>query len=120
MPDPTCLVDLRKTDYFRKFHESLSTNGGVLDNQDLLRQFRDFDAARTGYVKVYQLINIVKHNHPNVFSDDCLIGLQFSLECLSEDGTVEYEEFIKSFLVETSSSKPATEIRLDTKSPYNL
>lgn len=69
---------------------------------------------------MYLLINVLKHNYQEVFSDDCLLGLQFQLECLSGDGTVDYEEFTKIFLEDTAKSKPAQEIRLDRKSPYNI
>jgi hypothetical protein len=43
----------------------------------LQRQFKAFDVARTGVIKVYLLINVLKHNYPSVFSEDCLLGLQF-------------------------------------------
>jgi Ca2+-binding EF-hand superfamily protein len=62
----------------------------------------------------------LKHNHREVFSDECLVGLQFQLECLSGDGTVDYEEFTKIFLEDAGKSKAAQEIRLDRKSPYNI
>mmetsp|Transcript_42490 Transcript_42490/g.65148 ORF Transcript_42490/g.65148 Transcript_42490/m.65148 type:complete len:290 (-) Transcript_42490:1577-2446(-) len=85
-----------------------------------MRQFRSFDGARTGVIKVYLLINVLKHNYPQVFSEDCLLGLQFQLECLSGDCTIDYEEFTKIFLEESGKAKPAHEIRLERKSPYNI
>ena len=69
---------------------------------------------------MYLLINVLKHNHRSIFSDECLLGLQFQLECLSGDGTVDYEEFTKIFLEDTAKSTPAQEIRLAGKSPYNI
>jgi hypothetical protein len=42
------------------------------------------------------------------------------LEAISGDGTVDYEEFSKIFLEDSGKNKPAQEIRLDRKSPYNL
>jgi len=49
------------------------------------------------------------------------VGLQFQLECLSNDGTVDYEEFTKIFLEDSAAkAKPSQEMKLDRKSPYNL
>jgi len=45
-------------------------------------------------IKGFLLINVLKHNYPKIFSESCLLGLQFQLECLSADGTVDYAEFI--------------------------
>lgn len=119
--EPTSMAELRRTDYFSKVHQEIRSTGVELDTQDLLRQFREFDSARTGALKVYILINVLKHNYRSIFSDDCLVGLQFQLECLSGDGTVDYEEFTKVFLEDsTSKAKPSQEMRLDRKSPYNL
>lgn len=119
--EPTSISELRKTDFFSEVHQAIGKTGAELDTSDLLRQFRDFDGARTGSIKVYLLINVLKHNHKDVFSDDCLLGLQFQLECLSGDGTVDYEEFTKHFLEDaTSKTKPGQEIRLDRRSPYNI
>jgi len=119
--EPNSMAELRRTDYFSKVHQAIRSTGVDLDTQDLVRQFREFDTARTGALKVYMLINVLKHNHRAIFSDDCLLGLQFQLECLSGDGTVDYEEFTKVFLEESASKgKPSQEMRLDRKSPYNL
>lgn len=88
----------------------------------MLRQFRDFDAGKTGSLKVYILINVLKHNYRAVFSDEILVGLQFQLECLSGDGTIDYEEFTKIFLEDSGPSRAAADMRIDhqRKSPYNL
>ena len=118
--EPSTMVELRKTDYFSKVHQEIRAKGCELDTQDLVRQFKAFDGARTGAIKVYLLINVLKHNYREVFSDECLLGLQFQLECLSGDGTVDFEEFTKIFLEDTAKAKPAQEIRLDRKSPYNI
>jgi Ca2+-binding EF-hand superfamily protein len=119
--EPNSMAELRKTDYFSKVHQAIRSTGVEVDTQDLLRQFRGFDTAQTGSLKVYILINVLKHNYRSVFSEECLIGLQFQLECLSGDGTIDYEEFTKIFLEDSASkAKPAQELRLDRKSPYNL
>jgi Ca2+-binding EF-hand superfamily protein len=97
----------------------MKRTGIEIDTQDLLQQFREFDGAGTGVIKVYLLINVLKHNYPAIFSDECLLGLQFQLECLSGDGTVHFEDFVKYFLEDTNRSKSAQESRPDRKSPYN-
>lgn len=71
------MSDLRATDYFSKVHQEIRSTGITIDTQDLQRQFKAFDVARTGVIKVYLLINVLKHNYPSVFSEDCLLGLQF-------------------------------------------
>ena len=71
------MAELRKTDYFSKVHNEIRQTGTSVDTQDLLRQFRSFDGAGTGVIKVYLLINVLKHNYPSIFSDECLVGLQF-------------------------------------------
>jgi calmodulin len=71
------MSDLRATDYFSKVHQEIRSTGIIIDTQDLQRQFKAFDVARTGVIKVYLLINVLKHNYPSVFSEDCLLGLQF-------------------------------------------
>lgn len=114
------MTDLRKTDYFTKVHQAIRATGITIDTSDLIRQFKTFDSGKTGVIKVYLMINVLKHNYPEVFSEDCLLGLQFQLECLSGDGTVDYEEFSKIFLEDSAKGKPAQEIRLDRKSPYNI
>lgn len=116
--EPQSVAELRGTDYFRKVQDQLGRAGAELDTASLLRQYKTFDGARTGYIKAYILVNVLKHNYPSVFSDDCLLGLQFQLECLSSDGTVDYEEFVKLFLEDSGRAKPAHEIRLDRKTPY--
>ena len=108
------MAELRKTDYFRKVHDEIRQTSTSVDTQDLLRQFRAFDGAGTGTIKVYLLINVLKHNYPAIFGDECLVGLQFQLECLSGDGTVDYEDFTRIFLEDTAKSKPAQQIGLDS------
>jgi hypothetical protein len=38
---------------------------------------KNFDIADSGIIKVYSLINVLKHGYPEIFEDECLIGLQF-------------------------------------------
>ena len=71
------VAELRKTDYFSQVHQAIRSTGLEIDTVDLLRQFRDFDSAKTGSVKVYILINVLKHNYRDVFADSVLTGLQF-------------------------------------------
>lgn len=116
--EPQSVAELRGTDYFRKVQHQLAAAGVELDAAGLVRQYKTFDGARTGYIKAYILVNVLKHNYPSVFSDDCLLGLQFQLECLSSDGTVDYEDFVKLFLEDSGKAKPAHEIRVDRKTPF--
>jgi hypothetical protein len=57
-----------------------------------------FDTSNTQNIKIYMIINILKHNFPNVFDSETLIGLQYDLERLSYDEEIDYKEFIKFFL----------------------
>lgn len=113
--EPVAVAELRSTDYFRKMEHQLSTAGVEIDVNSVLNQYKNFDASRTGFIQAYILINVLKHNYPSVFSDECLLGLQFQLECLSADGTVDYQEFVKLFLEDSGKAKPAHEIRLERK-----
>ena len=63
------------------------------DWKELVEQFKWFDQSVTGKVKIYHLINVLKY-YLKIFSEDTLKNLQFDLECLSGDGTIDYEEFI--------------------------
>jgi Ca2+-binding EF-hand superfamily protein len=113
--EPVTVAELRGTDFFRKMEYQLSNAGIEIDLNSILNQYRAFDTSRTGFIQAYILINVLKHNYPSVFSDDCLLGLQFQMECLSADGTVDYQEFTKLFLEDSGKSKPAHEIRLERK-----
>ena len=118
--EPFSMAELRSTDYFSMVHHQIRQTGTSVDTQELNKQFRAFDGARTGVIKVFILINVLKHNYPAIFSDDCLVGLQFQLECLSGDGTVDYEDFTRIFLEDSAKSKGTQEIRLESKGAYNL
>jgi len=48
--EPYSLAELRRTDYFSKVHQQLRTAGVDLDTSELLRQYKAFDGARTGYI----------------------------------------------------------------------
>ena len=42
---------------------------------------------------------------PDLFSDGEMVGLQFELESLSYDGTVDYGEFVRLFMAKEQASK---------------
>ena len=63
-------------------------------------------------------MNVLRYNYAKVFSDECLVGLQFMLESISADCQVDYLEFTKIFLDESQKGK--SELRLDKKSPFNI
>jgi hypothetical protein len=58
-----------------------------------VNQIKRFDVSNVGRVKIYHLVNILKFYFKS-FSEDTLKNLQFDLECLSGDGTIDYEEFV--------------------------
>jgi hypothetical protein len=41
----------------------------------LRRRLKNFDIAESGIVKAYNLINVLKHGYPEIFTEDCLLGL---------------------------------------------
>jgi Ca2+-binding EF-hand superfamily protein len=70
-------------------------------------------------IKAYALVNVLKHAFEEVFPDDCLLGLQFQLECLSIDGNVDYEQFLQMFFEDESqgtSNKQRPGVALDHRS----
>lgn len=105
--EPFTLAELRRTDYFAKMHQQLRENQLEVDLSELRRRLRTFDAGDTGVVKAYVLINVLKHGYPEIFTDECLLGLQFQLECLSADGNIDYEGFLQLFMEEDGPAKPA-------------
>ena len=76
---------------------------------------------------------MLKHNYPEIFDSDTLIGLQFELESINSDDCVDYEEFVKIFM-ERKAEKSVfgnpnsvdiygeymQEIKLDKKSTYQI
>ena len=85
------MQELRRTDYFMKIKQLISENKDkVTSTHELKRRMRSFDQAGTGVMKAYALVNVLKHAFEAVFPDDCMLGLQFQLECLSTDGNVDY------------------------------
>jgi len=54
---------------------------------------KQFDKTNTGKIKIYHLINLLKFKVKG-FSEDTLKAIQFDLECLSNDGMIDYEEFV--------------------------
>lgn len=77
--------------------------GSKISLTDLVQRMKEFDDDRQGRIKINHFINVLKHNYPQLFDQDTLIGLQFELECLSPaDNSVDYEEFVKLFLDKSS------------------
>jgi hypothetical protein len=76
----------------------LKNLGSRINLTDLVNKMKVFDTGDTGQIKIYHFINVLKHNYPQVFDNDTLVGLQFELECLNSDDCVDYEEFVKIFL----------------------
>lgn len=59
---------------------------------------------------------------PDLFTDSEMVGLQYELESLSYDGTVDYKEFIRLFMGLDQEKKPKDEkLKLDVKkSAYTM
>ena len=64
---------------------------------ELKQRMCTFDLVNKSIIKVYALVNVLKHAFGETFPDDALVGLQFQLKSLSFDGNVDYEEFIRMF-----------------------
>ena len=90
--DVSSLSDLHKTPFFERCSSIAKQEG--FSRQALVSKFETFDFERTGKIKIHHLVNVMKHNYGNLFSDDELKNLQFDLECLSNDETVDYKEFV--------------------------
>lgn len=73
--EPFSISELRKTDYFSRVHQQIRATGTEIDTQELRRRLKNFDIAESGIVKAYNLINVLKHGYPEIFTDDCLLGL---------------------------------------------
>lgn len=70
------------------------------EEERLIELFSQFDRKGTGKIRIYHLINILKYNlsEQDTLTDELLGGLQFELEAISQDGTVDYLEFFEIFL----------------------
>ena len=69
------------------------------------------------------MVNVLHRHLPDLFSDSEMIGLQYELESLSYDGTVDYMEFIRLFMGQDKSSKKGRDdkLKLDVKkSVYSM
>lgn len=64
----------------------------------MIAQFSEFDPGETGFIKSFYLVNVLHRQVPGLFTDTEMIGLQYELESLSYDGTVDYNEFVRLFM----------------------
>ena len=86
------LSDLETSSFYSQCQSFLSWNA-QFDRLGLIKDMKQFDKTNTGKIKIYHLINILKFKL-RAFSEDTLKALQFDLECLSNDGMIDYEEFV--------------------------
>lgn len=89
-----------------------------IDKHEIGEAFAEFDHGDTGFIKVYYLVNVLHRQLPDLFTDSEMIGLQYELESLSYDGTVDYNEFIRLFMGSAESSKKGgrdEKLKLDVK-----
>ena len=91
---------LQKLDFFSKIAKTIRNLGDSISVKELKRKCKQFDQAGTGSIKVYHLINILNHNMPGIFQESDLVGLQFELETLSYDQTVDYKEFFHIYFAD--------------------
>jgi Ca2+-binding EF-hand superfamily protein len=99
-PELEHLRDLKKTDYFDRVQMKLKNLGGRgVSLTELVGRMKQFDDNKQGRIQIHHFINVLKHNYPQLFDHETLVGLQFELECLSPaDNAVDYEEFVRIFL----------------------
>ena len=64
------------------------------------------------------MINVFKYNYPHIFDNDTLTGLQFELECINLDNSVDYEEFLNIFI--KTQTKEDQELKKARKSGSRL
>ena len=117
------LESVQGTDYFSLISKKLRASCRDEGVDELRKVFQQFDAAETGFIKAYYLVGAIKQYVEEAISDQELLGLQFELESLSYDGTVDYEEFIRLFLAPETTSKRLKDekLKLDVKkSPYSI
>lgn len=88
----TSLDDLAGTSFYKQC-QMLVEWTERFDWLGLVNELKKFDNAQIGKIKIYHLINVLKFNL-KVFSEDTLKNLQFDLECLNNDGMVDYEELV--------------------------
>ena len=117
---------IQKQDFFSKIAKAIRNRGDSINVKDLKKKCKQFDQAGTGSIKVYHLINVLNHNLPGTFSGNDLVGLQFELETLSYDQTVDYKEFFHIYFGEDQSAKQRRaekedfKIEWQKKSAYSL
>ena len=117
------MESVQGTDYFSLISKKLRASCRDEGVDELRKVFQQFDAAETGFIKAYYLVGAIKQYVEEAISDQELLGLQFELESLSYDGTVDYEEFIRLFLAPETTSKRLKDekLKLDVKkSPYSI
>ena len=111
------LEAVQNVDYFSRVGKKLRKAAKDLDLHALSEQFAEFDRAETGYIKSYYLVNVLHRALPGLFTDTEMVGLQYELESLSYDGTVDYREFIRLFVGHEQSSKRGKDdkLKIDVK-----
>lgn len=92
------LESVQNIDFFSQVGRKLRKVGKGLDRHVISQAFAEFDHAEIGYIKAYYLVNVLHRHLPELFSDSEMVGLQYELESLSYDGTVDYNEFIRLFM----------------------
>lgn len=123
MAGVTDLGSVQNIDFFAQVGQKLRRVSKGLDKHEISEAFAAFDHAEIGYIKAYYLVNVLHRHCPDLFSDSEMVGLQYELESLSYDGTVDYNEFIRLFMGQEKSSKRGRDdkLKLDVKrSVYSM
>ena len=120
--------NVAKDDFLHvNYHEALRfvfdelRNKGEITPQILQEKCQNVDKIGNGKIKLYNLLNVLKHNLPEIDSM-ILAGLQYELTLLHPDENIDYAEFFAGFAEskKDESNIPEYEIkRQEMKSKYD-
>ena len=79
--------------------------GDDIDLNELQDEFELYDVAKSGSIKVFHLVNVIRFQLPDVFKKEELNGLQVQLDLLSRNQEVDYSKFIEIFFSSSSKDK---------------
>eukprot|EP01022_Parablepharisma_sp_SALTPOND_P032418 TRINITY_DN843_c0_g1_i2.p1 TRINITY_DN843_c0_g1~~TRINITY_DN843_c0_g1_i2.p1 ORF type:complete len:1902 (-),score=265.49 TRINITY_DN843_c0_g1_i2:41258-46963(-) len=68
------------------------------DLKDLVKKCRNFDKLGNERIKIFHLLNILKHNLRNI-EEITLAGLQYELTLIHPDEYIDYKQFLMQYLV---------------------
>ncbi len=100
------------------FHQVLKElfvdNFRNIPGEALINKCMSFDKLNNGRIKLYHLLNILKHNIINI-DEFVLAGLQCELSMIHPDEYIDYKEFFEPFIMSTQEeSKTSNEVSSPT------